>query len=44
MEKFCRVNYMYRLNNNLCSIENGVIYLDVISNLERIFDYVVNIV
>ncbi|MCC0629625.1 MULTISPECIES: Na/Pi cotransporter family protein [unclassified Clostridioides] len=43
MEKSCRANHMYRLNNNLCSIENGVIYLDVISNLERISDHAVNI-
>ena len=43
MEKSCRANHMYRLNNNLCSIENGVIYSDVISNLERISDHAVNI-
>lgn len=43
MEKSCRANHMYRLNNNLCSIENGVIYLDIISNLERISDHAVNI-
>ena len=43
MEKSCRANHMYRLNNNLCSIENGVIYLDVISNLERISGHAVNI-
>ncbi|PBI20987.1 sodium-dependent phosphate transporter [Clostridioides difficile] len=43
MEKSCSANHMYRLNNNLCSIENGVIYLDVISNLERISDHAVNI-
>ncbi|MGL5752837.1 MAG: Na/Pi cotransporter family protein [Paraclostridium sp.] len=43
MEKSCRANHMYRLNNNLCSIDSGVIYLDLISNLERIADHSVNI-
>ena len=43
MEKSCRANHMHRLNNNLCSIDNGVIYLDIISNLERISDHAVNI-
>ncbi|MEG0842841.1 MAG: Na/Pi cotransporter family protein [Romboutsia sp.] len=43
MEKSCRTNHLYRLNNNLCSIDNGVIYLDVVSNLERISDHAVNI-
>ncbi len=43
MEKSCRANHMYRLNNNICSIDKGVIYLDVIMNLERISDHAVNI-
>ncbi|RDY24434.1 Na/Pi cotransporter family protein [Romboutsia maritimum] len=43
MEKSCRANHMHRLNNNLCSIDNGVIYLDIITNLERISDHAVNI-
>lgn len=43
MEKSCRANHLYRLNNNLCSIDKGVIYLDVISNLERVSDHAVNI-
>lgn len=43
MEKSCRANHMHRLNNNMCSIDNGVIYLDIISNLERISDHAVNI-
>jgi len=34
---------MRRLNENLCSIENGVIYLDVVGNLERVSDHAVNI-
>ncbi|MGL4912410.1 MAG: Na/Pi cotransporter family protein [Romboutsia sp.] len=43
MEKSCRENHMRRLNNNLCTIDNGVVYLDIISNLERISDHSVNI-
>lgn len=43
MEKSCRLNHMRRLNNNMCSIDNGIIYLEVITNLERIGDHAVNI-
>lgn len=43
MEKSCRANHMNRLNSSSCSIESGVIYLDVISNLERVSDHAVNI-
>ena len=43
MEKSCRANHMHRLNNSLCSIDNGVVYLDIITNLERISDHAVNI-
>lgn len=43
MEKSCRANHMNRLNSNSCSIDNGVIYLDVVSNLERVSDHAVNI-
>ena len=43
MEKSCRLNHMRRLNENLCSIDSGVIYLDIITNLERISDHSVNI-
>ncbi len=43
MEKSCRANHMNRLNYNSCSIDNGVIYLDVVSNLERVSDHAVNI-
>lgn len=34
---------MYRLNNNLCSIDNGVVFLDIITALERVSDHAVNI-
>ncbi|MCR8744087.1 Na/Pi cotransporter family protein [Romboutsia lituseburensis] len=43
MEKVCRENHMRRLSENLCTIDNGVVYLDIISNLERISDHSVNI-
>ena len=43
IEKSCRENHMRRLNESSCTIDNGVVYLDVISNLERISDHSVNI-
>lgn len=43
MEKSCRVNHMRRLNNNLCSIDNGIIYFEILANLERISDHAANI-
>ncbi len=43
MEKSCRANHMNRLNTNSCNIESGVVYLDIISNLERVSDHAVNI-
>ena len=43
MEKTCRLNHMRRLNNNICSIDNGIIYLEILTNLERVSDHAVNI-
>lgn len=43
MEKSCRVSHMRRLNESSCSIDGGVIYLDIITNLERVSDHAVNI-
>ena len=43
MEKSCRANHMNRLNSSSCSIDSGVIYLDIITNLERVSDHAVNI-
>ncbi len=43
MEKTCRASHMYRLNNSLCSIDNGVVFLDIITALERVSDHAVNI-
>ena len=43
MEKVCRDNHMRRLNEGLCTIDSGIIFLDLVSNLERISDHSVNI-
>ena len=43
MEKSCRLNHMRRLNENSCSVDSGVIFLDLISNLERVADHSANI-
>lgn len=43
MEKSCRVNHVRRLNNNMCSIDTGIVYLEIITNLERVSDHAVNI-
>ena len=43
MEESCRVNHLRRLNNNLCSIDNGIIYFEILANLERISDHAANI-
>jgi phosphate:Na+ symporter len=39
MEKELRRNHMMRLNVGLCNPSSGIIFLDVISNLERIGDH-----
>ncbi len=43
MERSCRTKHIYRLNNNLCNPEGGIIFLDLISNMERIADHASNI-
>ncbi len=43
MEKKLRSNHIERLNNNLCNTGSGVVFLDIISNLERISDHASNI-
>ncbi len=43
MEKTLRANHISRLNNQLCVPGSGVIFLDIISNLERISDHSSNI-
>ncbi|MDO4710542.1 MAG: Na/Pi cotransporter family protein [Peptostreptococcaceae bacterium] len=43
LEKANRAAHIYRLNNNMCKTESGVLFLDLISNLERISDHAANI-
>ncbi len=43
MEKTLRANHIGRLNNQQCVPGSGVIFLDIISNLERIADHASNI-
>lgn len=43
IEKSIRTNHIYRLNNEKCSIDSGILYIDLISNLERISDHCANI-
>ncbi len=43
MEKNLRANHIDRLNRNLCNTGSGVVFLDIISNLERISDHASNI-
>ena len=43
MEKKLRANHIDRLNKNLCNTGSGVVFLDIISNLERISDHASNI-
>lgn len=43
MEAAFRKNHIQRLNQNLCTGQSGAIYLDILSNLERIGDHCKNI-
>lgn len=43
MERDLRKKHIIRLNNNLCTGTAGIVYVDIISNLERIGDHAVNI-
>jgi phosphate:Na+ symporter len=43
MERQFRKNHFFRLNEGLCSGHAGVIFVDMLSNLERIGDHAVNI-
>lgn len=43
IEKELRTNHIGRLNNQLCVPGSGVVFLDIISNLERIADHCSNI-
>ena len=43
MEKTCRTTHIYRLNKSLCNPESGIMFLEMISNMERIGDHSSNI-
>ncbi|MGL5750091.1 MAG: Na/Pi cotransporter family protein [Paraclostridium sp.] len=43
MEKSFKANHMSRLNKSSCSVDSGVLYLDLLTNLERISDHALNI-
>jgi len=43
IEKELRANHIRRLNNGVCNATVGAIFLDIISNLERIGDHATNI-
>lgn len=43
LEKSNRAAHIYRLNHSMCKPESGVLFLDLISNLERISDHAANI-
>lgn len=43
MEKTYRKNHIRRLNQNLCSGNSGAVFLDILSNLERVGDHSKNI-
>jgi len=43
MERKLRKQHIIRLNEGVCSPQAGIVYVDIISNLERIGDHAVNI-
>lgn len=43
LEKRYRTSHIERLNQGLCNPEVGVLFLDVVSNLERVADHAHNI-
>ena len=43
MEEEMRHGHMDRLARGMCSADRGIVFLDVLSNLERISDHAVNI-
>ena len=43
MEEELREKHIERLSKQLCAPSNGVIFLDIISNLERISDHAYNL-
>ncbi len=43
MEEELREKHIERLSKQLCNPTNGVVFLDIISNLERISDHAYNL-
>lgn len=43
LEKICRKHHIERLNRNECTSESGIIFNDIISNIERVSDLSANI-
>lgn len=43
LEKVCRKHHIDRLNRNECTSESGIIFNDIISNIERVSDLSANI-
>ncbi|MGD6832240.1 Na/Pi cotransporter family protein [Sutcliffiella halmapala] len=43
MERSLRKKHILRLNEGLCSGQAGIVFVDIVSNLERIGDHAVNI-
>ncbi len=43
MERTLRKKHILRLNEGLCSGQAGIVFVDIVSNLERIGDHAVNI-
>jgi phosphate:Na+ symporter len=43
MEKVLRLNHIKRLNEGTCNPSSGVIFLDMLSNFERVGDHAFNI-
>ena len=43
LERILRMNHIERVNRKECVPAVGVIYLDVLSNLERVADHCVNL-
>ena len=39
LDKNYRDEHMRRLNKHICSIDSGIIYLDLLTNIERISDH-----
>lgn len=43
MERKFRKNHIVRLNEGKCTVQGGMVFVDIVSNLERIGDHAVNV-